>query len=204
MKVLNKVFMGAAMLVLLTACGAQKISAEKFQAKIDALEEHQYQEATVKYVSDMVGTGMAEETTEKEDYSVKFTWNADTNSWGTEDTEHALDVQYLMCIKGMDISEMEERPEGIPEQIDYKVTFYSDLSVVTSINGSYSGEQEVMGVTANVEYKYNKCTTKVKCDKYGYLILMEEKVDMSAKMSASGVTMEGTQKGTTKVTISYK
>ena len=203
MKNLNKFFVGAATLVLLTAC-AQKISAEKFQAKIDALEEHQYQEATIKYVSDIVGTGTAESATEKKDYSVKFTWNADTQSWGTEDTEHALDAQYLMCIKGMKVSEMEERPEIIPEQIDYKVTFYSDLSVVTSINGSYSGEQEVMGVTANAEYKYNKCTTKVKCDKYGYLILMEDKVDTYVKMSASGVTMEATEKGTRKVTVSYK
>ena len=203
MKVLNKVLMCSATLVLLTAC-AQKISAEKFQAKIDALEEHQYTEATIKYVADMVGTGIAESATKNEDYSVKFTWNADTSSWGTEDTEHTLDAQYLVCVKGMDVSEMEERPESIPEQIDYKVTFYSDFSVVTSINGSYSGEEEVMGATANVEYKYNKCTTKGKFDKYGYLILMEEKDDMSAKMSANGVTMEGTQKGSVKITVSYK
>ena len=198
MKVLNKVFMGAAMLVLLTACGAQKISAEKFQAKIDALEEHQYQEATVKYVSDMVGTGVAESQTKKEDYSVKFTWS--DAGWVTEDTEHALDAQYLMCIKGTNVSDMEERPEGIPEEIDYKVTFYSDFSVVTSINGSYSGEED----GASVEYKYNKCSEKAKFDKYGYLILMEEKMDMSAKMSMGGMTMEGTQKGSVKVTVSYK
>lgn len=203
MKNLNKFFVGVATLVLLTAC-AQKISAEKFQAKIDALEEHQYQEATIKYVSDMVGTGTSEATTEKKNYSVKFTWNADTQSWGTEDTEHALDAQYLMCIKGMKVSEMEERPDIIPEQIDYKVTYYSDFSVVTSVNGSYSGEQEVLGVKVNAEYKYNKCTTKVKFDKYGYVILMDDKIDSSVKMSSSGYTAEGTQKGTRKVTVSYK
>ena len=200
MKVLNKVFMGAAMLVLLTACGPQKISAEKFQAKIDALEEHQYQEATVKYVSDMVGTGMLESQTEKEDYSVKFTWNADAGMWSTEDTEHALDAQYLMCIKGLKVSDMEERPEEIPDEIDYKVTYYSDFSVVTSINGSYSGEED----GANVEAKYNKCSEKIKFDKYGYVILMEEKMDMSGKASFGGVTMEGAQKGKVKVTVSYK
>ena len=204
MKVLNKVFMGAAMLVLLTACGPQKISAEKFQAKIDALEEHQYQEATVKYVSDMVGTGMLESQTEKENYSVKFTWNADAGMWSTEDTEHALDAQYLMCIKGVKVSDMAERPEGMPDEIDYKVTYYSDFSVVTSINGSYSGQEEIMGTTANVEYKYNKCSEKAKFDKYGYMVLMEEKTDMSAKMSAGGITMEGTQKGSVKITVSYK
>ena len=200
MKVLNKVFMGAAMLVLLTACGPQKISAEKFQAKIDALEEHQYQEATVKYVSDMVGTGMLESQTEKEDYSVKFTWNADAGMWSTEDTEHALDAQYLMCIKGLKVSDMEERPEEIPDEIDYKVTYYSDFSVVTSINGSYSGEED----GANVEAKYNKCSEKIKFDKYGYVILMEEKMDMSGKASFGGMTMEGAQKGKVKVTVSYK
>ena len=200
MKVLNKVFMGAAMLVLLTACGAQKISSEKFQAKIDALEEHQYQEATVKYVSDMVGTGMLESQTEKENYSVKFTWNADAGMWSTEDTEHALDAQYLMCIKGLKVSDMEERPEEIPDEIDYKVTYYSDFSVVTSINGSYSGEED----GANVEAKYNKCSEKIKFDKYGYVILMEEKMDMSGKASFGGVTMEGAQKGKVKVTVSYK
>lgn len=200
MKVLNKVFMGAAMLVLLTACGAQKISAEKFQAKIDALEEHQYQEATVKYVSDMVGTGMLESQTEKENYSVKFTWNADAGMWSTEDTEHALDAQYLMCIKGLKVSDMEERPEEIPDEIDYKVTYYSDFSVVTSINGSYSGEED----GANVEAKYNKCSEKIKFDKYGYVILMEEKMDMSGKASFGGMTMEGAQKGKVKVTVSYK
>ena len=201
MKVLNKVLMCSATLVLLTAC-AQKISAEKFQAKVDALEEHQYQEATIKYVSDMVGTGMAEDVTEKENYSVKFTWS-DTG-WVTEDTEHAFDAQYLMCIKGVKVSDMAERPEGIPEQIDYKVTYYSDFSVVTSINGSYSGQEEIMGTTANVEYKYNKCSEKEKFDKYGYMVLMEEKMDMSAKMSAGGITMEGTQKGSVKITVSYK
>lgn len=200
MKVLNKVFMGAAMLVLLTACGPQKISSEKFQAKIDALEEHQYQEATVKYVSDMVGTGMLESQTEKENYSVKFTWNADAGMWSTEDTEHALDAQYLMCIKGLKVSDMEERPEEIPDEIDYKVTYYSDFSVVTSINGSYSGEED----GANVEAKYNKCSEKIKFDKYGYVILMEEKMDMSGKASFGGVTMEGAQKGKVKVTVSYK
>ena len=200
MKVLNKVFMGAAMLVLLTACGPQKISAEKFQAKIDALEEHQYQEATVKYVSDMVGTGMLESQTEKENYSVKFTWNADAGMWSTEDTEHALDAQYLMCIKGLKVSDMEERPEEIPDEIDYKVTYYSDFSVVTSINGSYSGEED----GANVEAKYNKCSEKIKFDKYGYVILMEEKMDMSGKASFGGMTMEGAQKGKVKVTVSYK
>ena len=200
MKVLNKVFMGAAMLVLLTACGPQKISAEKFQAKIDALEEHQYQEATVKYVSDMVGTGMLESQTEKENYSVKFTWNADAGMWSTEDTEHALDAQYLMCIKGLKVSDMEERPEEIPDEIDYKVTYYSDFSVVTSINGSYSGEED----GANVEAKYNKCSEKIKFDKYGYVILMEEKMDISGKASFGGVTMEGAQKGKVKVTVSYK
>ena len=201
MKVLNKVLMCSATLVLLTAC-AQKISAEKFQAKIDALEEHQYQEATVKHVSDMVGTGMAENVTEKENYSVKFTWS--DAGWSTEDTEHALDVQYLVCIKGLKVSDMEEKPEGIPDAIDYKVTFYSDFSVVTSINGSYSGQEDVMGTTANVEYKYNKCSEKAKFDKYGYMVLMEEKMDMSAKMSAGGITMEGTQKGSVKITVSYK
>ena len=200
MKVLNKVFMGAAMLVLLTACGPQRISAEKFQAKIDALEEHQYQEATVKYVSDMVGTGMLESQTEKENYSVKFTWNADAGMWSTEDTEHALDAQYLMCIKGLKVSDMEERPEGIPDEIDYKVTYYADFSVVTSINGSYSGEED----GANVEAKYNKCSEKIKFDKYGYVILMEEKMDMSGKASFGGMTMEGAQKGKVKVTVSYK
>ena len=203
MKVLNKVLMCSATLVLLTAC-AQKISAEKFQAKIDALEEHQYEEATIKYVSDITGTGMFEDSSEKENYSVKFTWNADSGLWTTEDEEHALDYYYIMNIKGAKVSDMEERPDEIPEQMDYKVTFYSDFSVVMAVNGSYSGTEEIMGVNAEVEYKYNKCSEKYKFDKYGYMVLMEEKLDMYTKASAAGVTMEGTMKGSVKVTVSYK
>ena len=56
-KNLNKLFIGATALALLTGCGAQKVSREKFQEAVNKLEEHTYTEAVVKYDIDATGTG---------------------------------------------------------------------------------------------------------------------------------------------------
>ena len=58
MKHLNKVFAGAAVLVLLTGCDLFKhsISAEQYQEKVDKLEAHQYSEAVVTVKEQITGT----------------------------------------------------------------------------------------------------------------------------------------------------
>ncbi len=198
MKVLNKVFMGAAMLVLLTACGPQKVNAEKFQAKIDALEEHQYQEAVVKYQFDIVGTGVMEEVTDNSKGEAKFTWQ-DTG-WVAEKAEDAKYASYLYTIKGTKIDD--EPAEDIPEGVDYSVTYYvNPLQVVSYVNGT--GTMEIAdGV--NGEMTMNKCKDTIQFDKYGYMVKETAKVDISMKASVGGVSFEGTQKGSYKITVSYK
>ena len=63
MKHLNKIFAGAAVLVLLTGCDLFKhsISAEKYQEKVDKLEQHQYSEATVTVKEEIVEEQKANE-----------------------------------------------------------------------------------------------------------------------------------------------
>ena len=199
MKVLNKVFMGAAMLVVLTACGPQKVSAEKFQAKIDALEEHQYSEAVVKYEYNMVGTGIMEEITDNSKGEAKFT--RQDSGWVAEKAEDQELASYLYTIKGMKIDQ-DDHSEDIPEGVDYKVTYYvNPLQVVTYTNGK--GTMEIMeGV--NAEMTMNKCKDTIQFDKYGYFVKETAKVDVTMKASVSGMSMEGTEKGSYKITVSYK
>lgn len=184
MKSLNKVVIGMAALVLLTGCGGTKVSKDKFQEKVDALEAHEYSEATVKYDVNLTGT-----LEEKGKGEVKFTKK--DGVWTTDDTKHASLSFYLTSIKGQKMQDDSEK-DGIKITYTYYV---NPMKIVSTQKGeNKDGDNYV---------KYNNSSTIV-MDKYGYPTSISSKVDSEAKITELGITVSTSTKGTEKYTISYK
>ena len=195
---LNKILIGSASLVLLTGCFLfqQKVSAEKFQEKVDAIEEHEYSKATVSYKIDEKGTGTYEDATEKASGKIEFTYDADSKTWSTESSDkHASQCKsYLYTIRGQKVTSMEPEDD---DEMKYETTYYvNPLGAKMTVKGEYT----LLGVT----YKTNSSAT-VKFDKYGYVTKYDSKTDTSTSGEiVSGVSVSGTLKGTESYSISYK
>ncbi len=155
MKVLNKIFVGGAALVLLTGCnlfGPSKISAEKFQAKIDKLEEHQYSEVKITAEFDVVGTGDYADETEKGSETGTFTWNAELESWVKQEGEESLGAN-ILCLYGMKVEDLADDSE-VPEGLKQTITYYSNMKVVIEQKGTakQEGDGFSMEITYNDKY----------------------------------------------------
>ena len=183
MKSLNKVFIGMAALVLLTGCGGTKVSKDKFQEKVDALEAHEYSEATVKYDVNMTGT-----IEEKGKGEVKFTKK--DGVWTTDDTKHASLSFYLTSIKGQKMQDNSEK-DGIKTTYTYYV---NPMKIVSTQKGESKDGDDYIKVDSS---------STVVMDKYGYPTSISSKTNYEAKVTI-GVTVTTSSKGTEKYTISYK
>ena len=194
MKHLNKIFAGAAVLVLLTGCDLFKhsISAEKYQEKVDKLEQHQYSEATVTVKEEIVGTGMYADDSASIDETGKLTWNSETGQWVPED-EADVDLKYYVySLYGKKITDVIVTPDSSTLEIEN--TYYSNLEVKTVIKGSVKIEEYQLETT------YDKYQMNYKFDKFGWMT--------SYKLVCNSSTTMGTQSGTSKhsrtIKISYK
>lgn len=197
---LRKVLICSAALVLLTGCslfGGQKVSAAKFQAAIDKIEEHQYSKAVVSYSIDMKGTGLYEDSTEKASGKIEYTYDADSKTWKTDSSDkHAGEYKYsLYSIRGTKVDTDEKEDD---DDSSYKTTttyYVNPLGAKSTIKG----ESTTLGVTVKMNNSYSYTF-----DKYGFVTKSTSKVDQSTEGGSSGITVSGTVKGTEKVTVSYK
>ena len=194
MKHLNKVFAGAAVLVLLTGCDLFKhsISAEKYQEKVDKLEAHQYSEAVVTVKEQITGTGMYAESTKNDEETVALTWNAEINDWEAQDDGDNLFKYYVLTLKGKKVDDVISVPEN--SNLDIKTTYYSNLEVKVDIKGSIRVEDIDMTV------RYDKYQMNYKFDKYGYITSYKVLCNSSTTVG----TESGTHNETRKITVSYK
>ena len=194
MKHLNKVFAGAAVLVLLTGCDLFKhsISAEQYQEKVDKLEAHQYSEAVVTVKEQITGTGMYAETAKNDEETVALAWNAEINDWEAQDDGDNYFKYYVFTLKGKKVDDVISVPDN--SNLDIKTTYYSNLEVKVDIKGSMTVE------TLGMEVKYNKYTMNYKFDKYGWVTSSKIVCDLSA----TALSESGTQKTTRTITVSYK
>ena len=194
MKHLNKIFAGAAVLVLLTGCDLFKhsISAEKYQEKVDKLEQHQYSEATVTVKEEIVGTGMYADDSASIDETGKLTWNSEKGEWVPEDEADVNLKYYVYSLYGKKITDVIVTPDSSTLEIEN--TYYSNLEVKTVIKGSVKIEEYQLETT------YDKYQMNYKFDKYGWMT--------SYKLVCNSSTTMGTQSGTSKhsrtIKISYK
>lgn len=194
MKNLNKILLGGAALVLLTGCDLFKtsISADKYQEKVDKLEQHQYSEATVTVKEEIVGTGMYVDDSASIDETGKLTWNSEKGEWVPEDEADVNLKYYVYSLYGKKITDVIVTPESSTLEIEN--TYYSNLEVKTVIKGSVKIEEYQLETT------YDKYQMNYKFDKYGWMT--------SYKMVCNSSTTMGTQSGTSKhsrtIKISYK
>ena len=194
MKNLNKILLGGAALVLLTGCDLFKtsISADKYQEKVDKLEQHQYSEATVTVKEEIVGTGMYADDSATIDETGKLTWNSETGEWVPEDEADVNLKYYVYSLYGKKITDVIVTPDSSTLEIEN--TYYSNLEVKTVIKGSVKIED------IQLETTYDKYQMNYKFDKYGWMT--------SYKMVCNSSTTMGTQSGTSKhsrtIKISYK
>ena len=185
MKNFKRIIIGMSALVLLTACGGQKVSRAKFQAKIDALEEHTYSEATVKYSINLTGTSGKKE-------SGTVTFRNVSGLWVTDDLAHEGYGAMLYSYKGQKAPE-----DSIENNIKYKYTFYiNPLKVVATVKGENKTDDN----------NFSKVNDKISVtmDKYGYTTSYVQNVDEHSKGVVLGTAFETKVKGTEKYTISYK
>ena len=185
MKNFKRVLIGMSALVLLTACGGQKVSKEKFQEKIDALEEHAYSEAVVKYESKRSGT-----TEKNEKGEVKFNYVAGV--WVAEDLTKEAYGAFLYSIRGQKVHDDSEA-NGFKYQYKY---YINPLKVVYTETGEKKNDDD------NFSKLNNKYSTTM--DKYGFVTAYSASIDEHTKGSAFGVSAEVKIKGTDKISISYK
>ena len=194
MKNLNKILLGGAALVLLTGCDLFKtsISADKYQEKVDKLEQHQYSEATVTVKEEIVGTGMYADDSATIDETGKLTWNSETGEWVPEDEADVNLKYYVYSLYGKKITDVIVTPDSSTLEIEN--TYYSNLEVKTVIKGSVKIEEYQLETT------YDKYQMNYKFDKYGWMT--------SYKLVCNSSTTMGTQSGTSKhsrtIKISYK
>ena len=194
MKHLNKVFAGAAVLVLLTGCDLFKhsISAEQYQEKVDKLQAHQYAEATVTVEEKIVGTGMYADSSTDTKETAKFTWNSETSEWVAEDEADALMKYYIYTLQGKKVTDVIVVPSG--SDLEVKATYYSNLEAKLDIKGSVRVEDIDMTV------RYDQYQMNYKFDKYGYITSQKVLCNSSTTIG----TASGTHNETRKITVSYK
>ena len=194
MKNLNKILLGGAALVLLTGCDLFKtsISADKYQEKVDKLEQHQYSEATVTVKEEIVGTGMYADDSASIDETGKLNWNSEKGEWVPEDEADVNLKYYVYSLYGKKITDVIVTPDS--SSLEIENTYYSNLEVKTVIKGSVKIEE------IQLETTYDKYQMNYKFDKYGWMT--------SYKMVCNSSTTMGTQSGTSKhsrtIKISYK
>ena len=196
MKVLNKVLMGAAALVLLTGC-AKQVELADFQAKVDAMEEHTYSQATVKYDVNLRITSTGEQDIiNNQKGEVKFTYNADKGEWETTDEEHEGYVVYLRSIRGKDAS-MPEVNAGITQEVSYYIdSMMQTYKVQVERKGGYDND--------GIRFNYDKYIATYTYNKYGWLT----KYTYEVACTSSGVIFDqafnSSENGYQKISISYK
>ncbi len=199
MKHLNKIFAGAAVLVLLTGCDLFKhsISHDDYQKKVDKLEKHQYAEANVRVKRDVTGTGMYAETAANTDDNGLFVWS-EVGGWLAQDGADPLLAFSIVCLQGKQIEEFYGKPDG--DNLECKVTYYSNLELKTEITGLKT--VETSDWTMNI--RYTKYVTTYKFDKYGWLTRSEMICESETTYTEGGTTQRGTQKDSSITEISYK
>lgn len=193
MKNLTKLALSLVAVGALTGCfGGTKVSEEKFQEKINAIEAHEYSKAVVSYSINMTGTGTYK--SEKASGKIEFTYDKDAKMWTTESSDdHALECRsYIMTIRGQKISSY--KPDS--SDIKYTTTYYvNPLKVVVKVKGTSKGDYSTVKMDQTVTSQF---------DKYGYTTKYTTKYNNSFEYGTSGVSVSGTQKGTESYTISYK
>lgn len=194
----------------LTACNAKgkEVKAEEFKEQAEKIEEHQYNEATVKYTyaSDLKipnigslddGTGSSDK--EKKGEAV-YTFNG--AKWTTTD-EEAEGLFYGMvglCLKDADLEldNLTDGMESISKEygIDSAVKYYvNPLGVEVSAKGDIKED----GSDGSIDiYEY------LAFDKYGYLNKLDIKFDIRSVTKADKESYEMRMFTEVHATISYK
>lgn len=217
-------------LCALTACqGGTKVSNEEFQKKAAAVEEHQYDKATLTVKTSVKTVALDEEdfqaqmesgskeiklknktTEEKVEYTAEYTYDKENEVWVT-DSEEAAESEdesaaYIgMSVKTVALSYDETQiPEG------YTVTYYvNPFKIVAKIDITSS---EIVPMTmkgsGTIEFEKNGCVSKVTSEMnieivmdYAAMLAAMELAGYKFDTSAVG-NMTTVMKGT--ATISYK
>lgn len=211
MKVLNKLMISAVTLVLLTGCSSQKISASKFQDKVDNLEVHFYSKAIVSYNIERKGHGRYwEDETEQKSGRIVFKYVED--DWEPVDEDVDLTIFYsdrfiidsiLYSIEGTAGME-EDLHELDDEDFQTNVTYYTNpLKMVVHEKGIKWGG--VIGYTPNSYQTFDVDNSHtITFDKYGFVTKYSLKIDEKITHVNNDGTVTGTVKGTETYSITYK
>lgn len=196
MKVLNKVLMGTATLVLLTGC-AKNVDVTEFQAKVDAMEAHEYSQATVKYdVNLRTSTQGLPDTVTNEKGEVKFTYNADKKEWETTDEAHEGYGIYIRSIQGKKV-DVPEVQSGITQEVKYSInSFMKQYKMEITRTGGYESD--------DLSFRYDKYKEAYTFNKYGYLTKYSYEINATASGVVLGEAFSSSENGFKKITISYK
>ena len=196
-----KLIIGLSAMTFLTGCSflpiSQKISESKFQDQLDNMETHYYSQATVSYNYNMTGTGLLEDYGDKSTGEIIYKFDYSVKSWTyTSKDSKAEDFLILLySLKGSKITTT-TYDEDYPEIIITTTYYKNPLKFTVKRKGNFLQS----GVTFNINE-----TTSYTLNKYGYCTKVSFKADDSVHGTlSSGITMDGTQKGTETISIAYK
>ena len=204
MKKFTTLVMSMTAVFALTACGkGSKVSEEQFKEKANAVEEHQYSSATVKYSYSVLTKTEGEEDKKDEGKgTIEFTFS--DGKWSTTSSDkYASEVKYYVGANVKELlaaKDLGEALSGDAEGVESKMTYYANpLGVEYSAKGSFESEGLKMSIDEKGYYGF---------DKYGFVTKVESSGTNSEEMniSALGVTVASKVSVTSKenITISYK
>ena len=195
----------------LTACNAKgkEVKAEEFKEQAEKIEEHQYNEATVKYTyasdvkipgTDLLDSETADSLNEEKKGEAVFTFK--DGEWTTtdEEAEDVFDGMIGVSLKdaNLDLDNLTAGMESMSEEygVDSAVKYYvNPLGVEVSAKGDFKED----GSDGSLDmYEY------IAFDKYGYINKLDAKIDIKSVSKVGEESYEMRMFTEVHATISYK
>ena len=199
MKKFATLIMGLTAVFALTACGGKgtEVKEDAFKKEAEAIEEHEYTSATLKY------SYSAEEGKEKESEKGTVTYTKEGGSWkvGETDLKYADDFSSIFSANLKDLvasGSITADIGGSASQYGMKATtkyYKNPLGIETKASVDTSGEDGTMKGSMSAYIAF---------DKYGYVTKVEYKVDMKMSFEMMGEKVDTAMKMSLSATVSYK
>ena len=204
MKKVSTLICGLAAVLALAGCSSKgkEVSAEEFKEKAQAVEAHEYSGCTIKYDVDWKDS----EKTAKESGEVEFTYDSE-HGFAPQTETTAVEVVEESFYSS--ISEALTSIEGQADQyssygVDASVKYYVEpFGLELKLKGSFDTQVQVMGITAQVKGSVD-VEGYAEFNEYGYLVKLEEKVDIKSDRTYQGSTSSYEASGKVNFTVEYK
>lgn len=206
MKKISALLCGLAAVFALAGCSSKgtEVSAEEFETKAKAIEAHTYTGCTIKYDIDYVEKETGEEdTTVDESGKIELTWSEDefegeTSSKAAQQAAMYVNTGLENFVKEFNQQQARYKNEG--HNVKSELIYYVDpLGVELKVDCDFEGEEEGAKMKVNAEIE-----AYAEFNEYGYLVKLEEDMDVESSSTYKGVQYSVVMKGSIEISIEYK